>query len=252
VGLDFTDEAAFRQMIDEMAAVSKRESGRLGTRLLWLDSSGAAVAMFLEETGSGLACAKPTFAARSRLMVRGPTQIDDPQGCSFCAITTVEVIENEDPVYPLAVELDDIHLGPLGGPVEVMALSVTGFGESITVWSDKDAYEASDKGEAPMFAAKSLIPSGLFTPGGERPIRAEAIITGIIDNAERRVNRRSVKQFEWCQVDTYGGTLDLVLERRPLAPGQVVQGTFWLVAHRTDDCEVPRDGQSWFRRKRKR
>ena len=54
--------------------------------------------------------------------------------------------------------------------------------------------------------------------------------------AERKTNGQSARPFDWCRVETYAATIDVVSEarREEFAPGQVVQGTFWLVGRRLD------------------
>jgi hypothetical protein len=237
IGFDVDDAASFGRVVGELAQIGEREDGSLGTRLLWSDPSGAAVAVFIRDLS--VQCAKPTFAAASPLLVRSARMTPDPRGCAFCPIATVEVLEGEEMAYPLAIELDDIHLGPLRESAEPTRIAVTAFAEGIEVWPDVDAYnEATGTGSAPgHLAAHSLVPSGLFAPEGtERPLRAEAIITGVVTAAERKTNAYSGRAFDWCRLETYAATVDVVAEVQPeaFAAGQVVQGTFWLVGRRLD------------------
>ncbi|MDQ1535537.1 MAG: hypothetical protein QOF28_3298 [Actinomycetota bacterium] len=235
VGFDASDREAFRGTVSSLAVLGEREDGSLGSRLLWTDPSGAAIAVFVRDMS--IVCAKPTFAGGSRLVVRPMGAMADPDGCAFCAINKVDVFDGDEMAYPLAIELDDIHLGPLPVGDDLVPIAVTAFAETITVWSDIDAYNESKASEEHPLAPRSLIPSGMFGPdGGDRPLRAEAIITGVVIDAERRTNRQSVRPFDWCRVETYAATIDLVSEARDeeFAPGQVVQGTFWLVGRRLD------------------
>jgi len=252
VGLDVPDAAAFEGLVRELWEASTRSQGPLGTRMLWHDSvSGACLAVYLDD--EDVVCANPTFAGHSHVSVRPTAMVDDPEGCSFCAVATVEILENDEMAYPLAVELDDIHMGPLSSNSGLIELSISAFGEAVEVWSSVEEYGAAAT-EGPKFAPQSLIPSGLFVaPDGDQRVRAKAIITGIVADAERRVNAHTGTPFEWCQLDTYAATLDVVLEHRSqaLRTGQVVQGTFWLVAHRPVDDVAPRAGRRWFGRKQR-
>jgi hypothetical protein len=235
VGFDASDREGFSSLVSSLAVMGDREDGSLGTRLLWTDPSGAAIAVFVRDMS--IECAKPTFVARSRLLVRPVGATTDPRGCAFCAISTVEVFDGDEMAYPLAIELDDIHLGPLPVGDELVPIAVAAFAEAIEVWADIDAYSESTGSDSGRLAARSLIPSGMFGPeGGDRPLRAEAIITGVVTEAERKTNSQSARPFDWCQIETYAATIDLVSEARPeeFAPGQVVQGTFWLVGRRLD------------------
>ena len=68
VGFDASDREAFRGTVSSLAVLGEREDASLGTRLLWADPSGAAIAVFVRDMS--IVCAKPMFAAGSRLLVR--------------------------------------------------------------------------------------------------------------------------------------------------------------------------------------
>jgi hypothetical protein len=232
IGLDVPDPASFGRVVAELAKVGDRSEGVLGTRLLWSDDSGAELAVFVRD--EKIECVKPTFSTPLRTLVRPIRMIDDPRGgCAFCAIAEVEVLERGEFAYPLAIELDDIHLGPMPERDRPTEIALTAFAEHIEVWLDLASFKAADN----RFAARSLIPSGLFAPDDvDRPPRAEAIITGVVTAAERKTNGYSGRSYDWCQIETYAMTLDVVaeLQPEPFAAGQTVQGTFWLVGRRAD------------------
>jgi hypothetical protein len=235
IGFDVSDPAEFGRLLGELAAIGDREDGALGTRLLWEDPSGAELAVFVRDMS--IECTKPTFAGHSRLLARSAGTAADPRGCAFCEMARVEVFDGDEMAYPLGLELDDIHLGPLPESEELTPIAVTAFAEGIEAWPDVAAYNEANGSGPGHLSAQSLIPSGLFGPGGdERPPRAEAIITGVVTAAERKTNRHSARHFDWCKVETYAATLDVVaaVQPEPFAPGQVVQGTFWLVGRRLD------------------
>jgi hypothetical protein len=235
VGFDTADREGFNALVRSLAVMGEREDAVLGSRLLWADPSGAAIAVFVRDMS--IECAKPTFAGASRLVVSPAGATADPAGCAFCAINKMDVFDGDEMVYPLAIELDDIHLGPLPVSDDLVPIAVTAFAETIEVWSDVDAYNESKASDEHPLAPRSLIPSGMFAPGGgERPLRAEAIITGVVIDAEGKTNTQSMRPFDWCLIETYAATIDVVSEVRPeaFAPGQVVQGTFWLVGRRLD------------------
>jgi hypothetical protein len=135
-----------------------------------------------------------------------------------------------------------------GDPATV---SVTAFAEQIKSWPTEDAYRAEEEPGKPQFAARSLIPSGLFTLGNEASPRAEAIITGVVRRGERKTNHHTGADFDWCELETYAASVDMVASRQaaPFVIGQVVQGTFWLVAHRSATASgTKRHRRRWFRR----
>ena len=247
IGLSFADAGAFQAGVAELMSEAVREEGPLGTRLLWTDpgGSGAGLAAFAAAGERGVACAKPTFVLpAASVSVRTSDPVDDAGGCAFCAMAGLDVVEGGGGgggglAYPLAVEFDDVHLG-VAAPGSSGTISVVAFAEDVSSWPDLAAYEATDS----MFGAQSLIPSGLFTPSGvpDRPVRAEAIMTGVVSEAAVRVNSYTGRSFQWAVVETFGGAYDVVAAAEAGAgaagagagaawsAGTVVQGTFWLVA----------------------
>jgi hypothetical protein len=249
VGFPLSDRDEFGQMITDLVGRAEREAAAQGTRLLWSDPSGARVAIFVNDRGS-IECAKPSFHGTTTIRIRKSSEIADPNGCGFCALSSVEVLDGDEMVYPLAFELDDVHRGPLTAR-DARDVSVTAFAEQIESWADEEAFGAGQDPLRPQFAARSLIPSGLFNVGDDpRPPRAEASITGVVRRGERKTNAWTGTAFDWCELETFAATLDVVAAPQPdpFATGQVIQGTFWLVAHRrTGDSEQGRR-RRWFRR----
>jgi hypothetical protein len=232
IGYRWQTQDQFGDGVMEAATTGTRVTGPLGDRVTTTDPSGGIIAAFLVD--GGIRCAKPSFTPATALPVEVTGRLDDPNGCPFCAITLVEI---RDPagemLYPLPLELDDAHLGaPDPGP---LAIAVTGFVEQLERWPDEAAHQAaSGGGETIAFATRSLVPSGMFTPGGGDRARAEAIVGGVVVDAQRRRSDRTGDPFDWCRVETYGITLDLVAaaQPQPFAPGEVLQTTCWLVGHR--------------------
>jgi hypothetical protein len=257
IGLSFADAGAFQSGVASLMAEAVPEEGPLGTRLLWTDPSGSGAGLAAFMSGRAVACAKPTFLAPvSAVSVRTGDPVADAQGCAYCAMAGVEVVESAggELAYPLAVELDDVHLG-VTAPGSAGSLSVVAFAEDITAWPDRAAYEATGS----MFGPQSLIPSGLFTPSGvpDRPVRAEAIMTGVVSEAAVRMNGFTGLPFQWAVVETFGGSYDVLAPASDAgspdgwSPGTVVQGTFWLVASAGSLARMPvAERRGLFRRRR--
>jgi hypothetical protein len=55
-----------------------------------------------------------------------------------------------------------------------------------------------------------------------------------VQKTERRRNPETGQEFTWALISTAGGAFDLVADEtvlpRPLAPGMIVEGEFWLCA----------------------
>lgn len=234
IGLDIPDRTVFAKTLADMLRSGDRCTGPIGERILWQDESGAGVAMFTMD-GQG-ECAKPTFAGRSRVVVRPTARVEDARGCRFCAIDHVEIRQDDQLVYPLGIELDDSHAGSLTAVDGDVSVALIAFAERLDVWEDIADFRADPKVRWPL-GPHSVIPLGAFAPGPEaRPPRAAAIITGVVVAADRLTNSRSGRLFDWCQLETLAMTIDVVAARQPapFTAGQVVHGTFWIVGHRAD------------------
>lgn len=135
--------------------------------------------------------------------------------------------------YPFVFELAGYGAnGPLNYPF-TSSIKLCAFAHELTVYSSEAEYESLNTTE-PRFATESFIPSGLFSPGGEKtnPPQPYAIFTGrVIESAELR-NPLTDIEFQWALVRTLGGTIDVVCDRslltRPVVEGGVLSGAFWL------------------------
>lgn len=192
IGLNYTDAGGFRQALRYLEGEAEQQRGMGSTRFWWADPSGARHAMFV--VNDSVVCASPSFSGGSRVAVQVGSTVDDPGGCPFCA------------------------------------LGINAFAESSQRFPDVETYRS--KGS--KFAERSLIPAGLFTADPPRAPRAVALITGVVVDADRRRNTASGGEFDWVLLDTYAARYDALFPPvgAPFRPGEVVQGTFWMVAHR--------------------
>ncbi len=120
-------------------------------------------------------------------------------------------------------------------PVEVDA-TIAAFAHRLELFGSEAALRATGS----IMAVESLIPSGLFFPGGDErtPARAEAILQGVIEATEMRQNDATGREFLWARVRTYGARLEVVadpiLASRPPVVGDILGGTFWMSARFPD------------------
>lgn len=208
---------------------------------VWRDASGASVAVHLDADGA-VVCGAPSFHGTRTTSVRSGRLALDPE-CRFCSVLVAEVLDGAEMLYPLAVQLEDVDVAlerPLGDE-EVRQLGVSAFGEEVEVWPDERTYEGAPA-DAPRLATQSLIPSGLFVGledgrAAEPAPTAHAVVTGVVAEVETRTNSLTGADFVHARLATYGADLDIVLApndlSEPLAAGNVVQGTFWLIARLT-------------------
>lgn len=111
---------------------------------------------------------------------------------------------------------------------------IAAFAQQITVHDSLDTYQTVHATQGLPAGARSVIPSGLFSPSGEPIIPPEphALIAGHVVEAAERRNTVSGDPFWWALVDTIGGTFDVVIDPALLdddvSAGNVVSGWFWL------------------------
>jgi hypothetical protein len=133
---------------------------------------------------------------------------------------------------PLFVDVPDFRLhDAVVLPIDV-DLKIAAFAHTFESHPTEESFRATGS----TMATESLIPSGLFAPGGAVtvPPRAEAILYGHVEAVEVRTNPPSGLEFIWCRVKTYGGRLEIVADRslaaEPPVVGGIVGGSFWLSA----------------------
>jgi hypothetical protein len=211
--------------------------GSDGARVhLAVDDSDAAIAVTINADGQ-IQCAKPYLdgpALPTRVRLTG---FVEDQGCLYCSVVLFEVLDDSDEmVFPLAVELPDVATRLPGLTTErVLDVQVSGIAESLELYADEAAYTATE----PVFAPRSLVPSGMFTPGvpaGEdsAPPRAKAIVTGVVAAASRRHNETFGGDFWRLDLDTYGMSMPIAVDPELVeldpAVGNVCNAEVWLVA----------------------
>jgi hypothetical protein len=162
--------------------------------------------------------------------------------------------------YPFVFDIPDRHLRSLEFP-SIQTFGITGFAHSLEVFTDENDYgRKMREGKAedePIWAHESFLPLGLFSPGDEdaggddevnkdgeverNEAHPVAFFTGTVLAAREIVNPFTNIPFQWASVRTYGGEYDIVADRellaRPLEPGNIVQGEFWLTGRLAEERE---------------
>ncbi len=228
---------------EEMVALAKRVAGHCarlkcpqGTYLHWSSPSG--VELWLQvDADNSLVGMNPHFSGESAVRVGLNGRVVRSDGTSldgaFQGWADPTGDDPESGCYPFVFDSPDFQLHQdLRFPAIVKA-QVAAFAQEVSFFPSPDAYAASQTGEV-KFASESFIPSGLFSPAGERtePPAARAVFTGRILKTETRENELTGRRFWWALVETYGGTFDVIidpelLERTPKVGG-VLFGGFWL------------------------
>jgi hypothetical protein len=215
------------------AAAQKVVQRRTGGRYFaWTDPSGAQLHID-EDTDGYLDCVRPAFASNTTLTLLNPTFVidGDSPGCPLCVLVLGDVIDPDGSLlYPIAAGIADSDWDPAGLP-DRLTTAITGFAERVTWWPDAASYRATN----PAMSVESLIPTGTFVPPGqpEQPTTPRVLMTGRVLEAERRKNQRSGEEFDWARIQSYGQAYEVVVSPDdldgPLEPGNVIQGTFWMI-----------------------
>jgi hypothetical protein len=214
-----------------------------GDYVRW-QAGGGAEMWFQRSPEFSLVGANPHFAAETRTRVRLLSRNNDPKyplDGGFNLWLAPEPIDpaDGDPrvgASPLLVDTPDMRLyDGLELPIEVDA-TIAAFAHRLELFAN----EAELRATGSMMAAESLIPSGLFFPGGgdKTPAKAEAIFQGTIEATQTRRNGATGRGFLWARVRTYGARLEVVADpalaaRKPVV-GDIIGGTFWMSARFPD------------------
>lgn len=209
-----------------------------GDYVRWAAGGGAE--LWFERSPEGaLVGMNPHFDTQVRTRVRLTSRQPDPTyplDGAFHLWLDPEPIGDDGDVEvgasPLLVDLPDFRANDaLQLPVDV-DLAIAAFAHRLEVYADEPEMRATDS----KMATESLIPSGLFFPGGDEkiPARAEAILYGTVEATEVRRNDATGRDFLWSRLRTWGCRLEVVadLALAPKLPvvGGIVGGTFWMSA----------------------
>ncbi|MBK8262049.1 MAG: hypothetical protein IPK80_12030 [Nannocystis sp.] len=248
--------------VDEMIALAERASTDAeviavdGDRryVVWSAGDGPELWLQLDEEG-GLIGMAPHFAGRHRWRIGLIDEVARPNHTeldgAFYVWRCPDGEDPEDGLYPFVFDCPDRAIyGELDMPT-FASVQLAGFAHAVEVWPDIEAYDAS-KGEGseeqPRLASMSFIPAGLFAgedSEADTPPEAYAIITGVVRSAARRKNPLSGARYQWAELITFGGILDVVIDAgllgdRELRTGNVVSGAFWLSGQLdTEDAVEP-------------
>ncbi len=207
-----------------------------GKYLRRCSESGAELWIQVSE-GDALVGMMPHFSGKSRIRVGITGRVLRPEGTPLDgAFQGWAEASDEDPetgTYPFVFDTPDYcrHAG-LILPKTVSA-QVAAFAHKVTLFQSLGDFEATQN-EEPKFAAQSFIPSGLFSPAGEKnPIpHAYAIFTGHVVEVAKMRNELTEQPFHWALVESLGGSYDVLIDPELVAEqpqvGGVLTGSFWL------------------------
>lgn len=243
IGFVFTSSEEVVALARSMPPATPAIATSAGDYVRWSPGGGAEL-WFQRSPDLQLVGMNPHFDVETRTPVRLMERVDDPAhplDGGFHLWLAPEPVDpgDEDPgvgASPLFVDTPDMRTyDGIELPLDVDA-SIAAFAHTLEVFGS----EAELRATGSMMATESLIPSGLFFPGGaERaPAKAEAIVHGVVEATETRRNGATGNEFLWARVRTYGARLEVVadptLATRAPAAGDILGGTFWMSARFPD------------------
>jgi len=238
IGFEIASSAEILQYAKSLPAGTPVISTAVGDYVRWAAGGGAELWFERSPEGS-LVGMNPHFDTQVRTRARLASRQPDPKyplDGAFHVWLDPQPIgadgDAENGASPLLVDVPDYRTNDaLALPVEV-DLAIAAFAHTLEVYET----EADMRTTGSMMATESLIPSGLFFPGGDVkvPPKAEAILYGTVEASELRHNAANNGDFMWARVRTSGCRLELVADPvlSPVLPvvGGIVGGTFWMSA----------------------
>lgn len=236
IGIPMNSEDDFRVFLEKLFDKGTKIKTRNGTYLKWeigdgvelwgqLDSKNMAIGMNPHFSGSS----NMKVLLSNRVQRETATKLDG----AFYAWANPEKEEDGSGEFPFVFDLPNLDIYDSIKIPQIIDVQLAAFAHEIQIYESEEDFDKSQKGEL-KFAAKSFIPSGLFSPNGEDtlPPRAEAIFTGIIEEFKRIVNQDTGCEFYWMKVNTLGGDIDVVVDPEMLngnlEVNGIVQGAFWI------------------------
>jgi hypothetical protein len=214
-------------------------------------SDGAEFWIQLSPTGELLG-GHPHFSGTSRFnaVIDRPTQIG-AEGTPLDGSVFCHMVDDVAGV-PLMVDVPDFVMDAAWQlPGTKVVLQLAAFPRSVQVWADEAEHASSPMGK---MASQSLIPSGLFKPGGgevDKP-RNDVILAGRVEACREITNGMSGLPFYGLSVRTLGGVIDVPLSMGSVkaAPsvGAIIGGSFTLSGRVVEPRARPELIEAWVRK----
>jgi hypothetical protein len=200
------------------------------------DSSGAE--LWTQADDKGELCGMLPHFDCSTIMNVGVKRVLPGEGFDGSIICSAEPQLSEDS-YVFVFDLPDFCAYSQSALPFVTEASVTAFAKQVRLFDSDDEFHESCFGN---FARESYISSGLMHPDGKEkdPPDASAILSGIVEAFEERINSHSGRPFLWMHMKSLLGNMDVVcdpsgINKRPWMGG-IMCGSFWLSGR----CKVKR------------
>ncbi len=207
----------------------------VGNYICLSDASGAQTWLQTNKSNK-IVGMNPHFAGISRRKVCLVQKIQGSHspldGSFFCWANPAKANDPDSGEYPFVFDVPDFQtIGTINFPSD-FEIQLSAFASEIRFFESEDDF--LNQKDVPKMAPKSFIPSGLFYPGGKKrePFEALGILNGIVRECEEKINKLTGESFYWMLVETLGGNVDVVADKKsmPVPPkiNGVVSGNFWL------------------------
>lgn len=237
IGITVESVEDMQRLVDRIADDADYLEVSGGVYLVWQAGDGPELWLQCDREDNVIGLS-PHFAGATRMRLGLVAPIERPGQTpldgSYYAWANPPAGDAETGDYPLVFDCPDaaVHAGlelPAAATVQLAA-----FAHHLTTWDSAEAYDRERARDEDSLSSRSFIPAGLLRASDEdeRPPIAYAIVTGHVLRAEQRVNPISGARYQWAEVATHGGSLDLVVDAAlvpdGLAPGAVVSGGCWI------------------------
>lgn len=215
-----------RQVTFAAAAARQIATGPESGYAVWEDKSGAA--LWIQVAGSAIVGAQPFFARAARHEARIEAALPDAEH-PLDGGARLYLLPNEKSI----LRVDVLNFALVAKAVRqqaVIPMRLAAFAESVRFYATEEEYAASHD-QARRQGTRWIVPTGLYPAEKGGTDRATAMVTGVVLEAEERVNALTGAPFLHLRLDTAGFVLDAVSVPGPLPePGAIAHGHFWLAA----------------------
>jgi hypothetical protein len=215
-----------RQVTFAAAGATQIAAGPETGYAVWEDSSGAA--LWIQVADRAITGAQPFFAPAARHEARVEAALPDAE----------QPLDGGARLYVLPDEKSILRVDVLNFALvsralrqqAIVPIRLAGFAESVRFYPTEEEYAASHA-EAKRQGVRWIVPTGLYPADKGGTDRATAMVTGVVREAEERVNSITQSPFLRLRLETAGFALDAVCAAGPRPePGAIAHGHFWLAA----------------------
>jgi hypothetical protein len=233
IGFIVEDRDDLSDLVDLVAPLTHRIPVPGGAYAVWADTSGAELWLQVNDDNAVINM-HPHWGGSARL----PIDVERWWRSTGSHLDGRFVGTAGPERVPLVVDAPNASLYKDKPPRGQVDAQIAAFAHSLDVWADESEFQQSQSESEVQFAPQSFSPSGMFmnSPDGATEMipAATAWFTGEVIATDVLRNTASDVEYLWIQVETLGGTFDVVADPSLLAGkaspqiGGIVQGDFWL------------------------